>query len=137
MAVQLTAIAIFVAVFVIGILRKIHLGTIMLATATGVGMWLGSMTLDDVLDEFPVSVMILLCCLHDCHSIEQENGRVYRIINRVIVIGSDRSLLRPFAMFGITSGSATMGARLAGLVMVPNAMRLGKKYNIDSVLTVI
>ncbi|HIW46306.1 MAG TPA: C4-dicarboxylate ABC transporter [Candidatus Yaniella excrementigallinarum] len=134
MAVQLTAIAIFVAVFVIGILRKIHLGPIMLATATGVGMWLGSMTLDDVLDEFPVSIMILLAGVTYFFAIAQENGTVDRIINRVIGIVGDRAVLLPFAMFGITTGIAAMGAPLAGLVMVPIAMPLGKKYNIDSVL---
>ena len=78
--------------------------------------------------------MILLAGVTYFFAIAQENGTVDRIINRVIGIVGDRAVLLPFAMFGITTGIAAMGAPLAGLVMVPIAMPLGKKYNLDSVL---
>lgn len=40
MGLQILAIAIFVGVFVLATLRKIHLGVIMLASAAGVGIWM-------------------------------------------------------------------------------------------------
>ena len=59
MTLQLTAIAIFIAVFALATLRRVHLGIMMFAVACGVGVWLAGMPLSDVVGGFPVSIMVL------------------------------------------------------------------------------
>ena len=134
MGIQIAAMLIFVAVFVLGTLRKVHLGVIMLAAAAGVGIWLADMPLDDVIEGFPVSILILLAGVTYFFAIAQENGTVDRVIEKVISLVGDKAVLLPFVMFGVTTGIAAMGAPLAGLVMVPIAMPLAHKYNIDRML---
>lgn len=134
MGVPLVAILIFVAVFVLATLRKVHLGVIMLATAAGVGIWLGGMELDEVIAGFPVSLLILLAGVTYFFAIAQANGTVDRLIDAVIARVGDRATVLPFAMFALTTGIAAMGAPLAGLVMLPIAMPLAKKYGIDRAL---
>jgi di/tricarboxylate transporter len=134
MGIQIAAMLIFVAVFVLGTLRKVHLGVIMLAAAAGVGLWLADMPLEEVIDGFPVSILILLAGVTYFFAIAQENGTVDRVIEKVISLVGDKAVLLPFVMFGVTTGIAAMGAPLAGLVMVPIAMPLAHKYNIDRML---
>ncbi|MDI3329226.1 MAG: SLC13 family permease [Micrococcus sp.] len=134
MEVPFAAILIFVAVFVVATLRKVHLGVIMLAAAAGVGIWMGGMGLDEVIDGFPVSLLILLAGVTYFFAIAQANGTVDRLIDAVIARVGDRATVLPFAMFALTTGIAAMGAPLAGLVMLPIAMPLAKKYGIDRVL---
>lgn len=134
MGVSLAAILIFVAVFVLATLRKVHLGVIMLASAAGVGIWLGGMDLDEVIDGFPVSLLILLAGVTYFFAIAQANGTVDRLIDAVIARVGDRAAVLPFAMLALTTGIAAMGAPLAGLVMMPIAMPLAKKYGIDRAL---
>ncbi|VXB83029.1 SLC13 family permease [Citricoccus sp. K5] len=131
---QILAIVIFVAVFTLATLRKVHLGVIMLAAAAGVGIWLADMEMDDIIGGFPVSLLILLAGVTYFFAIAQQNGTVDRIINVVITRIGDRAMLLPFAMFGLTTGIAAMGAPLAGLVMMPIAMPLAKKYGINRTL---
>src|SRR5699024_8634112 len=134
MGLQIAAMLIFVGVFLLATLRKVHLGVIMLAAAAGVGIWLADMPLEDVIDGFPISILILLAGVTYFFAIAQENGTVDRVIDKVISLVGDKAVLLPFVMFGVTTGIAAMGAPLAGLVMVPIAMPLARKYNIDRML---
>lgn len=106
----------------------------MFAAAAGVGIWLAGMEMDAVIAGFPISILVLLVGVTYFFAIAQENGTVDRLIDRVIAMIGDRAALLPFAMFGLTTGISAMGAPLAGLVMVPIAMPLAKKYKIDRIL---
>ena len=134
MELQVLAIAIFVGIFVLATLRNVHLGVIMFAAAAGVGLWLGGMTMDDIVAGFPISLLVLLAGVTYFFAIAQANGTVDRIIDSVIKRIGDRAAILPFALFALTTGIAAMGAPLAGLVMMPIAMPLAKKYDIDRVL---
>lgn len=134
MGIQIAAMLIFVGVFVLATLRKVHLGVIMLAAAAGVGIWLADMPLEEVINGFPVSILILLAGVTYFFAIAQENGTVDRVIDNVISMVGDRAVLLPFVMFGVTTGIAAMGAPLAGLVMVPIALPLARRYGIDRML---
>src|SRR5918994_1453152 len=57
---QLLAIGIFIATFALAGVRRVHLGVLMFAVACGVGIWIAKLPLRDVIDGFPVSIMILL-----------------------------------------------------------------------------
>ena len=74
MLIQLTAIAIFIAIFAIATLRKVHPGIMMFAAACGVGVWLARMPLKDVMGGFPISIMVLLVGVTYFFAIAQVNG---------------------------------------------------------------
>lgn len=134
MGLQIAALLIFVGVFVVATLRKVHLGVIMFASAAAVGIWVAHMELDDVVAGFPISILVLLAGVTYFFAIAQANGTVDRIIEVVISKVGNRAALLPFVMYGLSTGIAAMGAPLAGLVMVPIAMPLAKKYGVDRLL---
>jgi di/tricarboxylate transporter len=134
MLIQLTAIAIFIAIFVIATLRKVHLGILMFAAACGVGIWLARMPLKDVLAGFPISIMVLLVGVTYFFAIAQANGTIDYVIEAVLGRVRNTPVVLPFLFFGLTAGIAAMGSPLAGLVMAPVGMPVAKKSGIDSML---
>ncbi|NMR29234.1 SLC13 family permease [Crystallibacter degradans] len=131
---SIVALALFVAVFALATVRKVHLGVIMFASAAGVGIWLAGMEMDDVIAGFPVSILVLLVGVTYFFAIAQANGTVDKIITFAISRVGDRAALLPLVFFGLTAGIAAMGSPLAGLVMTPIGMPLAKKYGIDRML---
>jgi di/tricarboxylate transporter len=134
MLVQLTAIAIFIAVFAIATLRKAHLGITMFASACGVGVWLAKMPLKDVVGGFPISIMILLVGVTFFFAIAQANGTIDYLIEAVLARLGDNAVVLPFLFFALTAGISAMGSPLAGLVVAPIAMPTAKKYGMDPML---
>lgn len=59
MSVRVVTIAIFVGIFVLATLRNIHLGVAMFAAAVGIGLWLGGVSMDDIIGGFPISLFVL------------------------------------------------------------------------------
>ena len=82
MSSQPLAIAIFAAAFAIANLRRVHLGVVMLATACGVGLFLADMSLEAVLDGFPIGIMVLLAGVTFFFAIAQANGTIDRVDRR-------------------------------------------------------
>ncbi|MGO4246430.1 SLC13 family permease [Paenarthrobacter sp. RAF54_2] len=131
---QITALAIFVGVFVLATLRKVHIGVLMFAAAAGVGVWMAGMTIDKVVAGFPVGILVLLVGVTYFFSIAQANGTIDRIIEMAITKVGDRAFFLPIAFFALTIGISAMGSPLAGLVMAPIGMPLAKRYGIDRML---
>jgi len=134
MLLQISAIAIFVAVFAIATLRKVHLGIMMFPAACGVGVWLAGMSLRDVLGGFPVSIMVLLVGVTYLFGIAHANGTIDRLIEAVLVRVGDRAAVLPVVFFALTAAVSAMGSPLAGLVVAPIGMPLARKYGMDPML---
>lgn len=134
MAAQITALVLFVLIFALATLRKVHLGVIMFAAAAGVGIWLAGMPMNEIVAGFPVSILVLLVGVTYFFAIAQANGTVDKIIERAVLRVGDRAVLLPFVFFALTAGISAMGSPLAGLVMAPIGMPLARKYNIDRML---
>ncbi|HCG55600.1 MULTISPECIES: SLC13 family permease [Brevibacterium] len=134
MLLQIIALLIFIALFAIGAIRGVQIGVLMLVGAAGTGLFLTDMTVDDIIAEFPLSIMILLAGVTYFFAIAQENGTVDKIIDWALEkVGSSAALL-PIVFFIITAGIASMGAPLAGLVMMPVGMQVARKYGVDYAL---
>ena len=131
---QIAALAIFVGVFVLATLRKVHIGVLMFAAAAGVGVWMAGMTIDKVVAGFPIGILVLLVGVTYFFSIAQANGTIDRIIELAITKVGDRAFFLPIAFFALTIGISAMGSPLAGLVMAPIGMPLAKRYGIDRML---
>lgn len=137
MGIQIAALAIFVGVFVVATLRKVHIGVLMFAAATAVGVWMAGMTVEKVVAGFPVGILVLLVGVTYFFAIAQANGTIDRIIGLAITNVGDRAFFLPLAFFALTAGISAMGSPLAGLVMAPIGMPLAKKYKIDRMLMAI
>lgn len=134
MLAQLIALAIFIALFAVGAIRGVQIGILMLVGAAGTGLFLTDMTVDDIVAEFPLSIMILLAGVTYFFAIAQENGTVDRIIDWALEKVGSSAVLLPLVFFVITGGIAAMGAPLAGLVMMPVGMQVARKYGVDYAL---
>jgi di/tricarboxylate transporter len=128
------AIAIFVAVFAIATLRNIHLGVLMLPAAVAVGVWLAGMPVRDVLDGFPLNILVLVGGVTYFFGIAQANGTIDGVIQKLIAVVGERRALLPFLIFLITSVIASMGSSQAGYVMIPLAMAAARRSAVDPML---
>lgn len=131
---QILALGIFIALFAIGAIRGVHIGVLMLVGAAGTGLLLTDMAVDDIIAEFPLSIMVLLAGVTYFFAIAQENGTVDRIIDWALEKVGSSAVLLPAVFFLITAGIASMGAPLAGLVMMPVGMLVARKYGVDYAL---
>ncbi|MDN6529889.1 MAG: C4-dicarboxylate ABC transporter, partial [Brevibacterium sp.] len=134
MLVQIIALSIFIALFAIGAIRGVQIGVLMLVGAAGTGLFLTDMTVDDIIAEFPLSIMILLAGVTYFFAIAQENGTVDKIIDWALEKVGSSAVLLPAVFFIITACIAAMGAPLAGLVMMPVGMQVARKYGVDYAL---
>ena len=134
MLAQLIALGVFIALFAIGAVRGVHIGVLMLVGAAGTGLLLTDMTVEDIIAGFPLSIMVLLAGVTYFFAIAQENGTVDRIIDWALEKVGSSAVLLPLVFFVITAGIASMGAPLAGLVMMPVGMQVARKYGVDDAL---
>lgn len=134
MAVQLTALILFIAVFAIATLRGVHIGILMFAAACGVGVWLAEMPLKDVLGGFPIGIMVLLVGVTYFFGIARANGTIDRMIEAALGRAGDNAVMVPFIFFALTAVVSARGSPLAGLVMAPVGMPVAKKYRMDPML---
>ncbi len=134
MLLQVTAIVIFVAVFAIATLRKVHLGILMFPAACGVGVWLAGMPLREVVGGFPIAIMVLLVGVTYLFAIAQANGTIDRLIEAVLARVGGNAVILPFVFFALTAAVSAMGSPLAGLVMAPIGMPIAKRYGMDPML---
>ncbi|MEU6263151.1 SLC13 family permease [Saccharopolyspora shandongensis] len=134
MTIELTALVIFVGVFALSALRNAHLGVLMFAAASGVGLGLAHMPIDDIVAGFPVDILVLLVGVTYFFGIAHANGTIDRIIEAALARVGHRRVLLPIVFFLLTAGISAMGSPLGGLVMAPIAMMVANKRGIDPML---
>ncbi len=134
MTAQLSALAIFIAVFAIAAIRGVHLGIMMFAAATGTGVWLAGIPLRDVVRGFPLNIMVLLVGVTYFFAIAHVNGTIDRLIKSVLRRAGKNAMVLPLVFFLLTSAIAAMGSPIAGLMMAPLGLPLARKQGADPVL---
>ena len=134
MTAQLSALAIFIAVFAIAAVRGVHLGIMMFAAATGAGVWLAGIPLRDVVRGFPLNIMVLLVGVTYFFAIAHVNGTIDRMIKGVLRRAGKNAMVLPLVFFFLTSAIAAMGSPIAGLMMAPLGLPLARKQGSDPVL---
>ncbi len=131
---DLAALIIFLAVFVVAAVRQVHVGVAMFAAACGVGVTIAGLPLRTVVSGFPVSLMVLLAGVTYFFGIAQANGTVDRVISAVLRLVGERTALLPAVFFALTGAISSMGSPLAGLVMAPIGLPLARRRGIDPML---
>lgn len=135
MTAQVIAVAIFVLLFIVGTIRRIHLGAAALAAAVCVGMFVASEAVSDVLGGFPVSLMLLLLGVTYLISIAKVNGTLELLVQRAVDLAGTRIWLVPWVLFAVSTLIAALGNPLAAMVTIPIALVLAGKNGLDPVVT--
>ncbi|QYB00332.1 C4-dicarboxylate ABC transporter (plasmid) [Rhodococcus sp. USK10] len=134
MFIQVLALAILGLVFLIATWKPVHLGLLALVAAFGVGLFIAEEPLADILDAFPVGLLVLLVGVTYLFSIARESGVVDWVIHRAIrLIGGNLALL-PWVFFVLCVVIASMGSPLACVAVAPIAMFFVTKHQINPTL---
>lgn len=134
MTAQLAALAIFIAVFAIAAIRNVNIGIVMFPVACVVGLWLAGLSLNEVIGEFPLSILVLLVGVTYFFGIAHSNGTIDWLIQAALARVGNRDTLFPAVFFALTAIISAMGAPLGGLVMAPMGMSIAHKRGIDPML---
>lgn len=133
MTVQIVALTIFAAVFVIAEIRRTHIGIAMFAAAAAMGL-LAGVPLDDIVGGYPIDILILLVGVTFFFGIAKSNGTIERLVDRALVFVRGRTGALPVAFFVLTGLISAMGSPLGGLVMAPIGMSVAHRRGIDPML---
>jgi di/tricarboxylate transporter len=131
------AIGIFIAVFAIASFRNVHLGVLMLPAAVAVGVWLADMSVGNILDGFPINILVLIAGVTFLFGIASSNGTVDLLIRKLVGAVGDRRGWLPYLFFLITTGVASMGSPQAGYVVIPLAMAAARRSAIDPMVMAV
>ncbi|MGO3180798.1 MAG: SLC13 family permease, partial [Brevibacterium linens] len=131
---QLIALAIFIAVFAVAAWRNVNIGIVMFPVAGAVGLWMADMGLEDIIGEFPLSILVLLVGVTYFFGIAHTNGTIDWLIDVCLARAGDRKALLVIVFFLLTALVSAMGAPLGGLVMAPMGMGVAHKRGIDPML---
>lgn len=134
MTAQLIALGIFIAVFAIAAIRNVNIGIVMFPVACVVGLWLAGLSLNEVIGEFPLSILVLLVGVTYFFGIAHSNGTIDWLIQASLARVGNRDTLFPAVFFALTAVISAMGAPLGGLVMAPMGMSIAHKRGIDPML---
>ncbi|RSM59241.1 C4-dicarboxylate ABC transporter [Amycolatopsis sp. WAC 01376] len=133
MTVQIVALTIFAAVFVIAEIRRTHIGIAMFAAAAAMGL-LAGVPLDDIVGGYPIDILILLVGVTFFFGIAKSNGTIEQLVDRALVFARGRTGALPVAFFVLTGLISAMGSPLGGLVMAPIGMSVAHRRGIDPML---
>ena len=134
MAVQIVALVVFVAVFVVAEIRRSHIGIAMFAAAAGVGLLLAGLALDDIVAGFPTQILILLVGVTFFFGVAKTNGTIGHLVDWVLARVGTRSGALPLTFFALTAFVSAMGSPIGALVMAPIGMSVSHRSRIDPML---
>lgn len=134
MTAQVIAVSIFVLLFIVGTVRRIHLGAAALAAAVCVGLFVASETVGDVLAGFPISLLLLLLGVTYLISIAKSNGTLELVVQRAVGLAGKQTWLIPWILFALSTLIAALGNPLAAMVTIPIALVLAGKNGLDPVV---
>ena len=134
--VSLTAlvIAILVSCF-----TELNVGILSLAFAWAVGVYLGGMSLNDVIGGFPVSLFLTLAGVTLLFSQAQLNGTLDRIAHRAVQVCRGNAGLIPIMFFALACALASLGPGnvSTAALLAPMAMAVAGRAAIPAFLMII
>ena len=129
--------AVFVAVFALATLRRVHLGILMFTAACLTGVLVAAMPLREVIAGFPISIMVLVAGVTYFFGIAHINGTIDRVMTVLIARTGSGPVGLPVVFFALAAVASAMGSPQAGLVTAPVGMPAARRAGIDPVLMAI
>lgn len=133
------SVAALVLAVILSCTTTINVGVLSLALALLVGVSLGGMSPDAVLEGFPVALLITLVGVTLLFSIAECNGTLARLTSRAVRLCRGHAGLLPMMFFTIGFVVATIGAGAtpASALLAPPAMAVAGRAGIPAMLMAI
>lgn len=133
------SIAALVVAVALSCTTTINVGILSLALALLVGVYLGGMSADAVLEGFPTALLVTLVGVTLLFSIAECNGTLARVTARAVRVCRGQVGLLPVMFFGLGLGIATIGAGAtpASALLAPPAMAVAARAGIPLMLMAI
>jgi di/tricarboxylate transporter len=127
------AIAALVIAVALSFTTAINVGIVAMAMAWIIGVYLGGMSVGEVIDGFPTPLLVTLIGVTLLFSIAQSNGTLARITGRAVGVCRGKVGLLPFMFFGLGLGIATIGpgGTPASALLAPPAMAVAGRAGIS------
>ncbi|NUL49264.1 SLC13 family permease [Cellulosimicrobium funkei] len=124
------------AVFLIGTLTKVNIGTLGLIGAFLLSTLVLNESMDDLLGGFPANLFVLLFGITYLFSVASANGTIDWIILKLATLVRGNAKLVPIVLFGVTALATSGGApgQAAAGIMAPIGLRLAQRYGIAPLL---
>lgn len=134
MTLQIISLAVLALVFLVATWKPIHLGLLAMVAAFGVGLFIAGESIDQVMEGFPVNLLILLVGVTYLFAIAREAGVVDWVIQKAIRLVRGNVAMLPWVFFFMAVLVAAMGSPLACVALSPVAMFFVTRHRIDPVL---
>jgi len=138
---NLAWIAIAALVIAVGLsfTTAINVGIVAMAMAWIIGVYLGEMSIGEVIAGFPTTLLVTLIGVTLLFAIAQSNGTLTRITGRAVTVCRGRTVLLPFMFFGLGLVLATIGpgGTPASALLAPPAMAVAGRAGISPFLMAI
>jgi di/tricarboxylate transporter len=133
------SIAAFAVVITVSCVTTINVGVLAMAMALVVGVLVGGMAPNAVLEGFPVPLLVTLIGVTLLFSIAECNGTLARLTDRAVHVCRGRAGLLPILFFFLGWALSTIGAGAtpASALLAPPAMAIAAKAAVPPLLMVI
>ena len=133
------SIAALVVAVILSCTTTINVGVVSLALALIVGVVVGGMSPDAVLDGFPVSLLVTLLGVTLLFSIADTNGTLARLTSRAVRLCRGHAGMLPVMFFALGFVLATIGAGAtpASALLAPPAMAVAARAGVPPLLMAI
>jgi di/tricarboxylate transporter len=130
--------ALFVAV-TLSCVTTVNVGVVSLALAWIVGVYLGGMSMADVLEGFPTQLFVTLAGVTLLFSMAQRNGTLERVTERVVRLCRGHAGLLPVMFFFVAIGLSSIGPGSIGsaALLAPPAMAVASRAGVPLFLMAI
>ena len=133
------SLAALVVAILVSCFTELNVGILALALAWIVGVYVGGMSLNDVISGFPVSLFLTLAGVTLLFSQAQLNGTLDRIAHRAVRLCRGNAGLIPIAFFTLACALASMGPGnvSTAALLAPMAMAAAGRAGIPAFLMII
>lgn len=133
------SIAALVLAVALSCTTAVNVGVLSLAMAWIVGVYLGGMSVDQLLEAFPVSLLVTLMGITLLFSMAEVNGTLGRVTRRAVRLCRGHRGLLPMMFFvlGLVLATIGPGGTPASALLAPPAMAVAAKAGIPPLLMAI
>ncbi|MFJ2755175.1 SLC13 family permease [Nocardioides sp. NPDC087217] len=127
---ELIGILVLAAVFLLGTVRGVNMGTLALAAAFATGAIVYDRAPEDILAGFPASLLVVLVGVTFLFGIARVNGTIDWIVAAALHLVGNRVALIPWVLFAVAVGLTAAGAAspAAVAIVAPIGIAFGMRY---------
>lgn len=132
----LLSVAILIVIFAASVWLPVNMGLIGLAAALGLGVFVGGLSVKDVLAGFPTDLFLTLLGITYLFGIASRNGAIDWLVARAAALLGRHTALLPLLVFVVAGVLTALGAvgPAAVAVVAPIALRFARSHGFSSLM---